>query len=422
MATEFSIREERFKSELSYLFDQLYSGKKEEFAALSELLSESWKVRPNALKKRDRNARDNPEWYRRSSLQAFLIEDGLGFSEKSREAGKEKYIRYTFGSTLTEAAHFLKAARDILQFANEGADVVRLEGIPELFKIPGTEWQHQQKLHTVLRLFRIITETVCPSLLLAGDVEGDTAAVSGYFGSYDKPELHLMEDANFVPTLWQTVATADTRLLAYEISKASQRPKYQVFLRGFEKPEGFMWNLDFDYLEILKMDKDSHLRFLNAYFGGKYKASPAKAKIIRERKTGKSGVRGSLEELAGNGQKKAVSELLQAYLLMMSGIPEVTKSSAVRKLLKWRKLYHVFDCGADMWTVSTDNNSVIGVGRYKEGQKIYGLYNFSPEEQIFSLHDPGTYQNLVNGKVSKVTSLVRLQPYAYAWLVGKEEE
>ena len=407
MTNEFSVRTDRFISEFRFLFGELYPGEDARFQELQALLKSAYQGRSAALRRRDRNVLDNPEWYRRTGPEVRLAEES------------ERFVPYSFTSSLEKAEEFLAEAKAILEIADGGAEVILLGGLSRLFCLPGTEWQHQQKLHRALRLFRIITDTVCPSVLLAGTVPGGSDAAAPYYGSSERPELHLMADTTFLPLLLHTFATADTRLLAHEVNRTQGLPRTQLKLRDLSTEGGVVWTLDYDYLGILKMDEESHREFLNRYYSGKFKKSPAGGRLVKDRKSGTSRIEGTLPELLGEKMQEEKLLLMQALLLEVSGITR--ERPLPHELLKLRKLFHAFDSDADVWTVSTDNDHVIGIGRYKEGQKLYGLYNFSAEEQIFSLHDPGTYVNLVSGKTSTVNSLVRLQPYAFAWLQEKHD-
>ena len=67
MTNEFSIRTDRFYSESGFLFGELYPGESSEFPKFQEILKAAYQARPANLRRRDRNALDNPEWYKRTS-------------------------------------------------------------------------------------------------------------------------------------------------------------------------------------------------------------------------------------------------------------------------------------------------------------------------------------------------------------------
>ena len=51
--------------------------------------------------------------------------------------------------------------------------------------------------------------------------------------------------------------------------------------------------------------------------------------------------------------------------------------AALDRLEKLRKQEKVFVSNADTWTIETWDSSVLCIGRYFEGEKILGLFNFS---------------------------------------------
>ena len=405
MATDFEIRKERFYSELQYIYSELYYGKDEEFQKLLQLMKDEHKKRTPALKRKDHEALCNMNWFRASSRQDRLIH------------GKEQYGKLVLQDSFEQPENFYAAAAKLLFLANKGAELIEIDGIGDLFCIPGTQWQNKTKVHITLRILRIICEIVCPAVLLYGSFVGFTDNYTAYFGTPEKPELHLMSDAAMLATVWHTVATHDTRVLVDYINQHAHLPENRVFYRTRTEETGVFWDLDYSYLQILKMDEESHKKFLQSWYTGAFKESLAHAHRVKKRSDGSWGVRGTIEEMTGGD--KRVEQLVEAFFVMLSGIPVPKDPKSVSKLLKIRKELHVFDNGADIWTPGTENNAAIGMGRYKDGQKFFGLYNFSAEEQIFSLHDPGLYKNLLTGADVKIVNLVRMKPYSYAWLLAK---
>ncbi|MBP5255186.1 MAG: hypothetical protein J6Z23_07400 [Lachnospiraceae bacterium] len=430
MENAYTIRLDRFSSELKWLFFELYPWNGDAYAGLLSVMEAQYKLRGRTLLKRDNLLVNNPEWYKRASMQEKFVE------------GAYKMETLGLSGDFNDPQVFLKTVEEMLSLNNTGADLLRLKGIPGIFVMDGG-WQNIQKAHNAVRILRMVNDIVSPGVLLLGELNGGLGDISAFFGRYEKPELHLVEDHLFRPALWQTTATHDVRLLGNEIAKAAQMPKHYVFLRTVDPKEGFAWNLDRTFLQDLGLNPEIHIRYLQDYFTDSRK-NPLKGKAIPDTQ-GVPGISGSMQDLTGitKAQKKGdvaavrtgvqKSELLLALLMMQSGIPCIpmgeipeeeglygtSARTLLRKLFRFRREHHVFDADADVWTVQTDNDAVIGMGRYKEGEKIYGLFNFSDEEQVFCLRDPGEYENLVSGKVSRIVSLVRLQPYAYGWLVRK---
>ena len=78
----------------------------------------------------------------------------------------------------------------ILELANEGASVFSLGVLPML----NTEdlW----KLHSLLRMTRMVCEIVCPGVLLLGETDRTPAEAAAFGGTSDMPELHIVKTAH----------------------------------------------------------------------------------------------------------------------------------------------------------------------------------------------------------------------------------
>ena len=72
--------------------------------------------------------------------------------------------------------------------------------------------------------------------------------------------------------------------------------------------------------------------------------------------------------------------------------------------------------GSTLWTVDAGNNAVLCIGRYFEGDKFFGVFNFSEHDCVAYLHqDDGNYQDLVTGKTIQATE-IPLPAYGFYWL------
>ena len=81
---------------------------------------------------------------------------------------------------------------NMLSICNRGIDIIRLDAVPYIWKELGTNCRNLPKVHTLVRMIRIITEIVCPSVLLLGEVVMEPDKVAPYFGTKEKPECHIL--------------------------------------------------------------------------------------------------------------------------------------------------------------------------------------------------------------------------------------
>ncbi len=91
----------------------------------------------------------------------------------------------------------------------------------------------------------------------------------------------------------------------------------------------------------------------------------------------------------------------------------------LRRLEEVRQSDPIFDADADFWTADTGNDAVLALGRYKDGEKLYGLYNFSPEPQKVWLSETGAYTDLLRGATVENPGVLTLGGYEFLWLLKR---
>ena len=58
----------------------------------------------------------------------------------------------------------------MLHLANLGVEILRIDAVPYLWKEMGTSCRNLPKVHAIMRMIRLIIETVCPAVILKGEV------------------------------------------------------------------------------------------------------------------------------------------------------------------------------------------------------------------------------------------------------------
>ncbi|MBM6669144.1 amylosucrase, partial [Lacrimispora saccharolytica] len=80
-----------------------------------------------------------------------------------------------------------------------------------------TNCRNLPQVNTIVRMMRMISEIVCPAVLLLGEVVMAPDKVVPYFGTQEKPECHMLYNVTTMATTWNTVATRDTALLKHQM-------------------------------------------------------------------------------------------------------------------------------------------------------------------------------------------------------------
>lgn len=370
---------------------------------------------------------------------------------------------------------------NFLYLTNRGIDIVRIDAVPYIWKELNTQCRNLKQVHTIVRMMRIISEIVCPGVLLLGEVVMEPEKVVPYFGTVEKPECHMLYNVTTMATTWHTVATRDVRLLKKQLDIVNGLPKEYVFLNYLRCHDDIGWGLDYDTLLGEGIRERSHKEYLNRYFLGLEGGSNSRGELYNaDPVTGDARFCGTTAsmcgiEKAGAEQDKEAMEkavrldvMLHAYMFMQSGIPVLYSGDEVgqvndytykkdpdkaedsryihRGAMDWklaelirdktsvparifsrldqlekiRKSEKVFTCQADTWTIDTFDASVLCIGRYYEGEKIIGIFNFSEYDKTAWINETdGVYTDMISGEKRKAAG-VDIPAYGFLYLKRDE--
>ena len=366
---------------------------------------------------------------------------------------------------------------NFLFFANVGIDVIRIDAVPYIWKQLGTDCRNLPQVHTIVRMMRIIGEIVCPGVLLLGEVVMEPSKVAPYFGTVEKPECHMLYNVTTMATMWNSLATRDTRLLKRQMDILAQLPKEYVFLNYLRCHDDIGWGLDYATLQWWGMEERSHKQYINDFFTGKAAGSYSRGELYNaDPVTGDARFCGTAASMCG--VEKAGFEqddeqmtyaiqrdlMLHAFMFTQSGIPmlysgdevgqtndyayrevpekapdsryvhrgkfrwelvdEIEQTGTVserifhglQKLEKIRSEEAVFTSRADFYTLETGEQAVICIVRRYAGEKLIGLFNFSEFEKTAWIEETdGEYRDLVTGK-NVTASAVKVPGNGFFWL------
>ena len=365
----------------------------------------------------------------------------------------------------------------LFRLCDQGVDIIQLKDAPYIWKALGTSCQNLRQAHALLRILRMACEIVCPGTLLLGDVNLEPVQAAAYFGQADHPECHLLCDSACMPVLWHTVATRDPRLLAHQLERLFARPKEDTFLHFLRCRDEIDWTLDYAFLRTLGQQEFYHRLYLNDYLTGKWPGSLARGALYREDpRRGESRLCGATASLCGMEAAREMNDevalqqsirldiLLHALLFTLSGVPCIYSGdeigqvnddsfrgdslkekdarylhrgpmnwdqaalrnqpgtapeaifSALRRMEKLRGQSAAFDPRADCWLLPTQNDHILGIGRYFGEEKLLALFNFDHSEQTACLQDPEEYTDLFTGE-KKAAVAVTLPACGFQWLL-----
>ncbi len=89
--------------------------------------------------------------------------------------------------------------------------------------------------------------------------------------------------------------------------------------------------------------------------------------------------------------------------------------TALGRLETLRRAHRCFDSHADTWLVDTADDSVLGLGRYYDGEKLIALFNFGDQTKTVWTDQTEDFTDLLTGERRKAQG-VALAPGGFVWL------
>ena len=290
----------------------------------------------------------------------------------------------------------------------------------------------------------------------------------------------MLYNVTTMATTWHTVATRDVKLLKKQLDIVSHLPKDYVFLNYLRCHDDIGWGLDYASLREDGMEERPHKQYLNDYFLGYAGNSNSRGELYNaDPITGDARFCGTTASLCGiekagfeqdeEAMERAIrlDVMLHAYMFMQSGIPVLYSGDEIgqvndytykedphkaedsryvhRGAMKWnlaaqiadpetvegkmfeklnqleriRQSEKVFVANADMWIIETWDSSVLCIGRYFEGEKLIGVFNFSEFDKTAWINETdGMYVDLISGTEMPACG-VNVPAYGFYYLKKK---
>ena len=420
---------------------------------------------------------DIPAEYEKTVPQVFPTTAPGNFTwlEDCRKHVLTTFYPYQWDLDYRNPVVFNELMYKFLFFANLGVDVIRIDAVPYIWKELGTSCRNLPKVHTIVRMMRMIGEIVCPGILLLGEVVMEPAKVVPYFGTVEKPECHMLYNVTTMATIWHTVAVQDVRLLRKQLDIVYGLPKDYTFLNYLRCHDDIGWGLDYDQLEEWDMLQAPHKRYLNDFYLGKVWESFSRGELYNDdpvtqdaRFCGTTasmcGVETALESQDDRALEQALrlDLMLHAFMLMQAGIPVIYSGDEIGQLndysyknepekgvdsryvhrssFRWdlaenahkpdtvqgrifeglRKLetirgeHEAFTAQAHGETIGWEDKAVLGIMRTGKTERITGIYNFGRSEKTVSWIGGG--KDLLTGEDGAKDGYVTLKPYGFIWI------
>ncbi len=254
---------------------------------------------------------------------------------------------YQWDLNYSNPAVFIEMLNIILFWANQGADILRLDAVAFLWKKIGSTCQNEREAHLILQLLKDCCQVTAPGVVFIAEAIVAPVEMIKYFGedAVIAKECEIAYNATFMALMWDAVATKNARLLNQGIKSLPVKLERATWLNYIRCHDDI--GLGFDDRDILLCDYEplKHRKFLIDYFTGQFEDSHARGLPFgQNHKTGDARISGSLASLVGleyaleqeddQGIDDAIKLilLLHGMILSFGGIPLLYYGDAIGTL------------------------------------------------------------------------------------------
>ena len=342
---------------------------------------------------------------------------------------------------------FVEMLDNIFFYANLGIDLLRIDAPAFIWKQPGTTCQNLPQAHTLLQLIKQCVQVATPGMALLGEAIVAPREIMKYFGTgrYTAEECDFAYNATQMALQWDALATGDIRVMMAAQREISGKPFGTSWITYTRSHDDIGLGYEDYMIEEPGWNAFGHRNFLKDYYAGVFPGSPASGALFSANpKTGDARISGTLASLCGlekalnkedqNAVSQSINKILmmQALSFFIGGMPmlfygdelgytndysyledpgksydnrwmhrpvmdwdriqqidirgttEERIFSGTQKLLQIRRrLPALADLGNLIW-LTPQSNHVASFMRIRQGQKLYGLFNFSKEKVFIS--------------------------------------
>ena len=282
--------------------------------------------------------RNVPDMFEQGMQEVFpeTAPGNFTFNEEMQRWVMTVFNNYQWDLNYNNPAVFIEMLEVILYWANQGADILRLDAVAFLWKKIGSTCQNEHEAHLILQLMKDCCQVVAPGVLFIAEAIVAPSEVTKYFGedAVIAKECEIAYNATFMALMWDAVATKNANLLTQGIKSLPVKLERATWLNYVRCHDDI--GLGFDDRDIMQAgyNPQSHRRFLIDYLTGRFAGSYSRGLPFAENfKTGDSRISGSLASLVGlqyaleNNDVEAIENsikiilLLNSMILSFGGIP-----------------------------------------------------------------------------------------------------
>jgi amylosucrase len=235
---------------------------------------------------------------------------------------------YQWDLDYTNPEVFREMAEVILNLANAGVDVLRLDAVPFLWKRKGTDCQNQPEVHQLLQALRAVARIATPALGFKAEAIVSPSDLVTYLGTgrHEGKECDLAYNNVLMALLWSSLASGRVALMTHVLAAMPAVPPGAGWVTYVRCHDDIGWAIGPEDAAAVGEDAHLHRRFLSDFYAGDFPGSFARgARFQQDQDSGEARTSGMTASLAGleAGDELAVHRILLLYAVAFAhgGLP-----------------------------------------------------------------------------------------------------
>ncbi|KQS58378.1 alpha-amylase [Geodermatophilus sp. Leaf369] len=223
---------------------------------------------------------------------------------------------------------FCAYADVVLDLANHGVEVLRLDAIAFTWKRLGTNCQNQPEVHALTRALRAVARIACPATVFLAEAIVGPRDLVGYLGRAEHwgRVSDLAYHNGLMVQVWSMLAARDAVLASRALQQLPVPPSTTAWITYVRCHDDIGWAVDDGDAAAVGLSGSAHRRFLSDWYSGAFPSSWARGLVFGENEeTGDRRISGTAASLAGLGawDPNAVARVLLAHAVVLGfgGLP-----------------------------------------------------------------------------------------------------
>jgi amylosucrase len=206
---------------------------------------------------------------------------------------------------------FVEMTDVLLNLANRGVDVFRLDAVAFMWKRLGTNCQNQPEVHDLLQALRACARIAAPAVIFKAEAIVGPDDLMAYLGV--GPHHGRVSDMAYQNSLmvqfWSALATRDARLMTNVLRDLPRKPATTAWATYIRCHDDIGWAITEEDAARVGWEGRAHRMFLSSFYSGDFPGSFAHGALFNYvPSTGDSRISGSFASLAGLGSALATGD------------------------------------------------------------------------------------------------------------------